>query len=441
MKSEDLYNAVTDLEDQKILEGEKPLRPARSARLRWLGGIAALLTLVLLSSLVLPGLLREKNELPAESSGNLNAGDFSLAAAVYPKLAPMPDYYKRNLLQELLGEYEENPNYDAEYEAWEKDQEAFRPGRDYAEGFDPCFQGMLPGLLQGAGDQNRVVSPLNLYLALAMLTETTAGDSQQELLELLKTTDLQTLRSRANALWRGCYHDEDFTLLPGASLWLRDDSQYNQELVNLLASNYYGSVFSGPMGTERYETAMQSWMNEQTRSLLSEQIQMISQPADSMMELITTLYYKAAWLDPLSDPESGVFHAVTGDENCSFMYNGFNIFYTGEHFSAASIGMDGGGAMYFLLPDEGSTPESLMEQEDVLAFLSGSAGREQTPSRWVEGSLKLPQFDVNSETRLKEFLPKLGVEAVLDPDRADFSPLCAEATGVFLEDGLHDVRV
>ena len=51
----------------------------------------------------------------------------------------------------------------------------------------------VPVLLRSDADSNAVYSPLNVYLALAMLAETTDGDSQQQLLDLLGAAELASL--------------------------------------------------------------------------------------------------------------------------------------------------------------------------------------------------------------------------------------------------------
>ena len=66
----------------------------------------------------------------------------------------------------------------------------------------------VPVLLQGDGTGNTVYSPLNVYLALAMLAETTDGATQQQLLDLLGVADLESLRTEAEALWRANYIDD-----------------------------------------------------------------------------------------------------------------------------------------------------------------------------------------------------------------------------------------
>ena len=74
----------------------------------------------------------------------------------------------------------------AAWERWSADQEALR-------GFAAAKQAGLPGfvsavtraLLGNAEGENKVCSPMNLYMALAMLAEITGGDTQKELLDAL----------------------------------------------------------------------------------------------------------------------------------------------------------------------------------------------------------------------------------------------------------------
>ena len=69
--------------------------------------------------------------------------------------------------------------------------------------------------------------------------------------------------------------------------------------------------------------------------------------------------------------------------------------------------------------------------------LAGGAG---TPSRSVVVDLALPRFDVTAERDLTGDLRALGVTDVLDPDRADLSPLLPEGAAA-LGRATHAARV
>ena len=55
------------------------------------------------------------------------------------------------------------------------------------------FTSSIPVLLQGAGDENRVCSPLNVYMALAMLAAVTDGQTQGQILDALGADSLDVV--------------------------------------------------------------------------------------------------------------------------------------------------------------------------------------------------------------------------------------------------------
>ena len=94
-----------------------------------------------------------------------------------------------------------------------------------------------------------IYSPLNVYLALAMLAETTDGNSRAQILELLDVAGINQLRKEASAVWKANYRNDGLnTCLLANSLWLRDDWAFQQETVSILSQKYYASVFRGEMG-------------------------------------------------------------------------------------------------------------------------------------------------------------------------------------------------
>ena len=241
MKSEDLYNAVTELRDDQVQAGEKKLRRGRAGDFRRVGAIAAALAVVILMGVlagpwlgsVLRGNPAQTGTAPTESTNasTANLNKFSLARASYPKMAPYPD-----AIGIEYGDYQ----YSVKFRTWKAEVEALHGNTNYSADLSDYLRTAVPSLLSGAGEENRIVSPLNLYVGLAMLAETTAGESREELLTLLNATDLDTLRTRAKALWQDNYWDDvQTTELLAASLWLRDDWNYNQETVNRLAHELF----------------------------------------------------------------------------------------------------------------------------------------------------------------------------------------------------------
>ena len=95
--------------------------------------------------------------------------------------------------------------------------------------------------------------------------------------------------------------------------------------------------------------------------------------------------------------------------------------------------------MKLLLPDEGVSPEDLLQDEEAMDFLLGSGDWEN--SKFLIVNLALPKFDVSSDLDLNESLQALGVTDVFSPAAADFSPAIQDADGVYLSRADHAARV
>lgn len=194
--------------------------PRSHRRAKWIGGIAGLLAVILAAGLLLwPG------------QGALTGTAQALATVEKPKTVPYPqdsDYFKTD------GSFDDE-GYLAAYNAWL----ASRPApMDEAQrqALADFITKSVPVLLRSDADSNAVYSPLNVYLALAMLAETTDGDSQQQLLDLLGAAELASLRTEAEALWRANYIDDgQSSSLLANSLWLNEDVSFNQSVLDSLA--------------------------------------------------------------------------------------------------------------------------------------------------------------------------------------------------------------
>ena len=87
----------------------------------------------------------------------------------------------------------------------------------------------------------------------------------------------------------------------------------------------------------------------------------------------------------------------------------------------AELGFRGGQSMRFLLPDEGTTLESLLANGEVVGGLMAYDMDAALPSAEIHWSV--PKFDVDSNLELTDALKAMGVTDVFDFNKADFSPL------------------
>ena len=295
-------------------------------------------------------------------------------------------------------------------------------------------------MLAGLNGGNRVYSPLNIYMALGMLAEITDGESREQVLALLGSDNIEALRAEVKAIWESEYRDDELlTVLPAASVWLRDGEDYKQDALKHLAEDFYASAFSGPMGDESYNRALRDWVNERTNHLLEEQAEGLKMSSDTVIALLTTLYFKGAWSDEFSESatESETFHAEAGDKEADFMRGTRTMYYyRGERFGAVYLSMNGPAGMWLILPDEGTSLQELIDSGEAAAFLSGRSDWDR--EKYIV-HLSLPKFDVSVDMSLIDALQAMGVKDVFDPNASDFSPLSDKQ--LMVSDAEHAARV
>ena len=117
----------------------------------------------------------------------------------------------------------------------------------------------------------------------------------------------------------------------------------------------------------------------------------------------------------------------------------YGRYYWGEHFSATSKAMEESGRMTWILPDENVTTEMLLQDEELLRFLSAGNSWENTTSLKVH--LSVPKFDVSFETDLIQNLKNLGVTDCFSDEDSDFSPLFSNRAPMKIDEIQHGTRV
>lgn len=428
MKREDLYESMEGI-DEEILARSEASGKGRRPSPRWVGVIAAVLVVAILGiTLLWPG-----------GSTSLTASAYAVAQADYPAMAPYPN---ENDYLQADGTYNSD-GFSAAYDAWRAGQKTRQQPKGYAAGLENFWQQSMIQFLSGSQDENQVYSPVSLYLALAMLTELTDGTSRQQILDLLGQDTVEGLRTQAQAIWQANYcADGASTCILANSLWLNQDITFVPETLQTLTQNYYASTYQGEMGSPDFDQALQDWLSTQTDGLLDDQIQGLSLDPDTVLALASTISFQSKWNQEFSPDLTApqTFHSPTGDQTCDFLHSSRqSIYYWGEHFSAVGLSLAAGGTMWFLLPDEGWTPQDLLADDQAMDFLRSNG--DWTNQKYLTVNLSLPKFDVAGKLDLREGLQALGITEVFDPTVSDFSPLTTQTQEIFLSQAQQGVRV
>lgn len=433
MRSEKLQDAIGMI-DPDLVERAEWLKPSRKGRfsVKWIAPVAAVLVFAIVIG-VLNGRrdpLPETAEPPTPVLSVLDA--CALAQATYPIMARYPS---SNVWDEERQQ---------QYQAWWEDQNKQKAYFGAGQGLEDFFSSTVSVFLADSNGENRVYSPLNLYMALAMLAEAAGGNSRAQILDVLGVDSMETLRTQANGVWNANYCDDGTqTTVLASSLWLENGLSVQREVVDRLANTYYASSYQGNLGGEEMNEALRMWVNQQTGNFLEEQIGDLSFSKDTVMAIATTLYFRADWSADFSKKatKESVFHAPTGDITVPFMNQKLReTYYWGEHFAAVSKSFSQGGSMWLILPDEDVSLNDLLTDEETLRFITAKKGDWEN-QRLMEVTLSMPKFDMSSNLELSGGLRRMGLADCFNPWKADFSSIVADDHDIFLDRVDHRVRV
>lgn len=393
----------------------------KSTRPYWFAAVAAVLVLA-----IGIGALPEWSGSPGTNSSN-----HLLAKPVYPVMAQYP----------ILENYKDYDSYDRAYAAWRDDQrQQYDQPEGYAESLTAFFQRSMAQFLQGS--DNATYSPLNVYMAMAMLAETTDGNSRQQILDLFGLETIEQLREQASQVWNAHYcADGQTSLLLANSLWLDSAYNFKEPTANLLADRYFASSFRGDLNTDEMNQLLHAWLNENTGNLLKEEAQNVNFNPQTVFALASTIHFTASWVDEF-DPENtkdGIFHGSEGDRAVPFM-NRFllDTLYWGEHFTAVRLRLTGNNWMWLILPDEGYTVADVLESGEYLQMTLNPGSRENAKRYGI--NLSLPKFDVSDQKDLVDGMKALGLTDIFDSTVSDFIPL-ADTPELYVSTINHAARV
>ncbi len=422
MKKGQFYELLSNIDEETVKAAEKP--PIKRKKSSWVKYVAV----ACLAAVVGVGIwYNQSNAKPPTVDEKTNKDNMVLVAAAYPAIPTYPDE----------GDQEA-------YEQWHDATLALRlQPTGYKDGFDVFFLNSTRTFLSDVGSENVVYSPLSLYMALGMSAEISDGNTRQQILDVLAQDDMDMLRSHSKSIWQANYMDDGVAkCILATSLWTNNNITYNQGTIDLLANNYYSSVFTGDPSSDEYNRMMQDWLNEQTDSQLADYVSNIKMSPEMALTLASTVNYRGKWNYKFSKEltKSDTFHSLNGDIQCDFMNaQRETTYFWGDKFASIAMELENNGQIRLILPDEGISPEDLINDDETIEYMMNSG--EYTSRKYVTVNLSLPKFDVSSNIDLKEGLERLGITDLFEFTKSDFSPLTENTNDIMISSAKQTTRI
>lgn len=285
-------------------------------------------------------------------------------------------------------------------------------------------------------DENLVLSPASIELALCMTRTGAAGDTAGEMAQVLGLnglTDSEITDACRSLMWRA----NTGGMEAANAIWLSDDYTFSKKFITTCTNDFFADAF--PLKIPGAMDAVNAWAEEKTHGRI-QQIVAEELPDATRIVLANALYYLGEWELPFeaNNTYDDEFSTPSGSVMTAFMHSAWSVpYYENSDFSMITLNFkseDGEGkyAMAFLLPAEGSDVSSLFETLDADAFSTALSGVQQQEV-WI----RLPKFEFAHFTTLKDTLAAMGMSKALNPAAADFSAMTDEANQIYIDDVLH----
>ena len=413
MKSEDILIALDEISDKHIFEAENPPKK------RIFFKVAAAVAIIAIGINMLYG--------PALITA------YAVTKPSKPRIVESPD----------LGEFEDRQVWESAWKKWEAEQNARRESASQAmSGLRTFFIDGNNLFLQTEQNENKIWSPVNAYIGLAMTAELTEGETRLQILDLFGVENTDELRKQVSAVWESVYKDNSNEICVLAnSLWLENGLKYNKDAMNVLGYHYYASVYQGDLGSNQMNKDIAAWIDNNTGKFLKDSTKNIALSSDTIMALYSTLYFQARWSQEFSKENTGegMFYMPDGEIQTIYMNKkeAMMDYYWGENFSAVNMYLQNGCDMWFILPDEGMTVEDVLNNGTYMEMLLSNKWEN---SKFMQVNFSVPKFDVSSTMDLSVGLREMGMTNVFDPFEANFSNLTWDSP-IWLAGANQSVRV
>ncbi|NJL48072.1 MAG: serpin family protein [Leptolyngbyaceae cyanobacterium SM2_5_2] len=282
---------------------------------------------------------------------------------------------------------------------------------------------LFEALRQESPQNNVLISPASVAIALTMAYNGAAGETQAAMAEVLRLQgmDMQQINQANQALQQYLVNaDPAVELAIANSLWYNQDLPVHVDFIERIQELYSAKVAALDFTNPAAKITINDWVKEQTRDRIPTIVDNI--PPDQLMFLINAVYFKGDWTQAF-DPElteDRPFTLLDGRDiqHPGMVQQGDYLYLETDQFQAVSLPY-GEEALSFevILPAEGVDLEAFYPQ---LTAENWQTWMSQLRSR--PGTLQLPRFQFAYEADLIPALKALGLEVAFT-DSADFSGL------------------
>ena len=273
---------------------------------------------------------------------------------------------------------------------------------------------------------NIMISPISVYLALAMALNGADGETKAAMLEVLADQDLTVdMINDACRSWIGLLErtDSKTKLEIANSIWFDQDFTPYKPFLQKNADFFNADINKLDFNDPNAPKIINKWVKEATHNTIDKIVNSIN--PDVVMYLINAVYFKSNWQTEFNknNTRDRTFNTPDGPITTPFMHRlgRMTYFSINKATGVALPYADERFAYFALLPDKEMTPREWLAEQDQSLFNDLARLMVKKPKFTVQ--LAMPKFEVHYEDSLTGELTALGMGIAFDPDQADFSQM------------------
>lgn len=299
--------------------------------------------------------------------------------------------------------------------------------------------------VQDHTDENFVISPLSIQLALYMAWNGAEGTTKDEIESLLHLDDgdADRIKERLADLMQYYRHlvKKGHLDIQNGLFFDKNRIEIREKFLSDIQNYFDGEAEDLDFTAEKAVAVINDWVKNRTGGKIPEVLDEISD--QELLFMLNVLYLKADWQEPfpVESTSDRPFYPEEGEEILLP-----TMFRTGviESYDDSSLQMvrlalaDSALFVYYISPKEGGSLAELRELDLVNRI--GKGKFDFTSQRLM---LSLPVVETRTHLVLNPVLQSLGMKTAFDPQSARFDGIGKASTGrpVFLSRVLHDAYI
>ena len=319
-------------------------------------------------------------------------------------------------------------------------------GKEVDVAFKNAYMQLAVELLQKAAEEKRednlLISPLSMQIALTMTANGADGQTLQEMESVLgQNVALEDLNEY---LYDYLYDRETGVSRVGNeelkianSIWFRDQKdsfRVTEDFLQSMANYYVADIYKCPFDNKTVDD-INAWVNAKTDGMIPDILEKID--SNSMMYLINAIAFDAQWDEPYDENaiREGSFTTYEGKKQTVDMMHGEETVYLEDNRATGFLKPYEGGRFVFalLMPNEST---DLYEYLQTLT--SESLSQTLAEAQNCKVFTEMPKFSYEFELSMNDALMEMGMPTAFDPDAADLSKLGTSSQGnLYIGNVLH----